>query len=289
MSTRHTNPTGHPEHAGQPWQCFDRAAQGYEQHARVQPAIARHLAALIRTRALPRQARILEIGCGTGLLTQALAPHYPMARWLLTDLSPTMLEQARRKLPPGGHNQCRVMDGEHPAFPPSQPRFDLICSSMALQWFRHPAEGLARLARWLAPGGMLAVAVPTTGSLAEWRQAHTALCLAADTLAFPAAEQLRAAAAGLEGACSTQPYTDQYRNAREFLLGLKGAGATTPQAHRRPLGAGTLRAVCREFDRQGARCTYQVTFGLWHRPDVSTKPQHPPCASRLAPTPGQQS
>ncbi|KAG1488230.1 hypothetical protein G6F52_013994 [Rhizopus delemar] len=52
---------------------FGAAAHRYEAHAPIQRITAARLAGDIARLRLPPRPRILEIGCGTGLLTQALA------------------------------------------------------------------------------------------------------------------------------------------------------------------------------------------------------------------------
>src|SRR3546814_5328607 len=73
-------------------------------------------------------------------------------------------------------------------------RFDLICSSLAFQWFDDLHASVARLARWLAPGGYLAFTTMADGSFAEWRVA----CLACDQRAaspdYPSVTALAAVA-----------------------------------------------------------------------------------------------
>src|SRR3546814_13046234 len=64
-----------------------------------------------------------------------------------------------------------AMDGERPCFAPDV-RFDLVCSSLAFQWF-HDLEGaVASLCALLAPGGHLAFTTLAEGSFDEWRAAH---------------------------------------------------------------------------------------------------------------------
>ena len=63
---------------------------------------------------LPPRPRILEIGCGTGLLTRELARRLGPADWMLTDISPAMLEIARLGPAPQGSVRYAALDGEHP-------------------------------------------------------------------------------------------------------------------------------------------------------------------------------
>src|SRR3546814_10718433 len=63
-----------------------------------------------------------------------------------------------------------AMDGERPCFAPDV-RFDLVCSSLAFQWF-HDLEGaVASLCALLAPGGHLAFTTLAEGSF-EIGRAH---------------------------------------------------------------------------------------------------------------------
>jgi len=107
---------------------FSQAAQ-YDSAASVQAETARRLA--LKLAALPvAPARILEIGCGTGLLSRHLAAAFPAAQLTLTDISAAMLERCKARL--GEGPAYRVMDGE--AADSAMGNFDLIASSLAVQW-----------------------------------------------------------------------------------------------------------------------------------------------------------
>lgn len=82
---------------------FGRSAAGYEEQADVQARMAEALLSLWGERAAP--ARILEFGCGTGLLTRRLRARFPDARHLATDAAPEMLSLARRILADGGSHE----------------------------------------------------------------------------------------------------------------------------------------------------------------------------------------
>ncbi|MGB6009436.1 methyltransferase domain-containing protein [Castellaniella sp.] len=249
---------------------FDAAAARYDQHASVQHSVADGLLDHIARQALPPAPRILEIGCGTGILTRKLAARIPLADWTITDLAPAMLQQARRSVRLGGTARFQIMDGEHPQDPAPDARFDLICSSMAVQWFRDPGQGMIRLADLLAPGGCLAIAVPTRGTWAEWRAAHETLGLQAATIPFPSVHQLQAPAETFRSQLHTKHYIDECGSALNFLRHLRGIGATTPNADCRPLSVAQLKQVCAVFEQSGARCSYRIAFSLWRRRDGSS-------------------
>jgi malonyl-CoA O-methyltransferase len=150
---------------------FDAAAGSYDQRDGVQPEVVRRLAELLPEK-LADSGRILEVGCGTGALTEVLRARYPQAHLAALDLAPAMLAAAQRRLAArfgaGSANvQWHVADVR--AFEPSE-SFDLIASSSALHWVRPLPEVFTRLAGWLAPGGQLACALMTEGTLAELRE-----------------------------------------------------------------------------------------------------------------------
>ena len=239
---------------------FDAAAETYDSAAPVQRAVAGRLAERIAALPLPGRPRILEIGCGTGFLTEALRARLPAAEWLVTDLSPRMLGACRARL--GPDFDFEVMDGEWPDL--GDRRFDLICSSLAVQWFTNLGAGLDRLRDLLAPGGWLAVSTLAEGTLHNWRQAHADLGLACGARDFPSTATL-AAILGPRGRMESETVVQAHADARGFLCDLKAIGAGSPAPGRRPLAARDLKRVMRRFDELGASARYEVAYGLVRR------------------------
>ena len=119
-------------------------------HERAQPFL--DLMALVR----PRPAmRVVDLGCGTGELTQRLHRHLEARETLGIDTSAAMLERAAAFAGDG----LRFAAGDLAALP-GDGGFDLVFSNAAVQWVDdHPAL-LPRLVAALAPGGQLAIQVP---------------------------------------------------------------------------------------------------------------------------------
>lgn len=228
------------------------AAAEYDRHARVQRLAARELARRIAALPLPRTLKVLEIGCGTGFLTQALRDEGLTGDWLATDIAPAMIERARERL--GDAVQYTVLDGER-GMPPARD-YDLVCASLATQWFAHEAQALSRWRAWLAPRGHVMVATLGPGTFAEWRAAHAAEGLSPGTPAFTSPAEL--SALGLAEPLSTDIYRERHADAAGFLHALRGIGANTAAPGHRPLGAGALRRVMRRFEATGALATYEV-------------------------------
>lgn len=227
---------------------FDGAAH-YDRFAVIQRTVARDLARHIRALPLKPRASILEIGCGTGFLGAALVDHLPGARWCMTDISPAMVARAGARFADRPDISLAVMDG---SAPDRNGPFDLICSSLAMQWFDDLPAAIARLRALLAPDGCLIFTTLAAGSFAEWRAAHGEL--AAGTPDYPGTDAL--AAMGL--AVHTRTYMQYHADGRAFLRGLKAIGAHVPRPGHRPLGTARLRDVLRRFEAGGATARYVV-------------------------------
>ena len=73
---------------------FDAAAETYEAAADIQRVAAQHLLERLTSDDTPRA--ILELGCGTGLLTDGLASRFPDVPITAVDVAPGMIRVASR-------------------------------------------------------------------------------------------------------------------------------------------------------------------------------------------------
>jgi len=242
---------------------FGNAASRYEEHAGVQRIVAATLAGLLRQQPLPvftatdASPRILEIGCGTGMLTRHLRSLFPHAEIVATDISPEMIAIAGERGDAGA--RFMQMDGEAPDF--DGPYFDLIASSLAFQWFTDLPSALDRLCSLLRPGGSLMFATMAQRSFHEWRAAHRACDLEAGTPRYPTAQELREMLARHSDAfLFEEDYRYDFGGAKGLLAHLKGIGATVPVEGRAPLSPREMRAVMRAFNKAGGECTYHVAY-----------------------------
>jgi malonyl-CoA O-methyltransferase len=237
---------------------FGAAAAHYEDHAGPQRFAAGLVADLAQRQHPGGAARILEIGCGTGLLTRDIQTHWQAADLTATDISPGMLAQAAAQGRVAG--AFLTMDGEAPVF--EGPWFDLILSSLAFQWFDDLPTAIARLVALLRPGGSLIFSTMGRGSFTGWRAAHDACDLPCGVPLYPTLDALRAMLADQGDAFAfDEEVAIEGQGARALLAHLKGIGAVVPDAGRAPLSARQLRRVIQVYDAAGGRDRYQLLFG----------------------------
>lgn len=99
----------------------------------------------------PSGSQALDIGCGGGHLSFALAPH--VARMVAFDPSPGMLAGVSRMAAARGLRQIETCQGQAESLPFADSSFDLVCTRYsAHHWTRLP-EAMKEAARVLAPGG----------------------------------------------------------------------------------------------------------------------------------------
>lgn len=99
-------------------------------------------------RPLATGKRVLEAGCGTGLILSRLAPLAQRAYGF--DISPGMVEQARNR-------GLDVTLGSVTQVPFADASFDLVCSFKVLAHVPDIRAAVAELVRVTAPGGYLAL------------------------------------------------------------------------------------------------------------------------------------
>ena len=137
---------------------YDRIARLYDLTFKVN-GYGKSLDQYFETHPLPvsRGARILDAGCGTGLLSLALlrAIRFPVSITAL-DLSSTSVAAARKSLyySSGRKRDVTFAQGNLLCLPFADESLDLVVTSGALEYVPL-ADGLTELGRVIAPGGHL--------------------------------------------------------------------------------------------------------------------------------------
>ncbi len=111
--------------------------------------------------------RVLDLGCGTGELTQALHAKTAAAETLGIDSSATMLAKSEAFSGAGRRFERAEIEGFAPAS-----AFDVVFSNAALQWINGHEALFPRIWSFVAAGGQLAVQVPANDDHPSHRTAH---------------------------------------------------------------------------------------------------------------------
>jgi malonyl-CoA O-methyltransferase len=147
---------------------FDRAAKSYDLHAVLQQEVQRRtLQRLNPIRISPD--RVLDLGCGTGDGLIELARQFKGSQVVGGDLAEQMLRQALRKQRWWKKRRLVAMDAHHLPF--ADGSFDLLYSSLVLQWSVNLDQVLAECRRVLRPGGLMVFSSLGPLTLYELRKA----------------------------------------------------------------------------------------------------------------------
>jgi ubiquinone/menaquinone biosynthesis C-methylase UbiE/pimeloyl-ACP methyl ester carboxylesterase len=134
------------------------AAESYERH--FVPAIGRPVATeLIEAADLRPGERVLDVACGTGIVTRLAADRVgPEGSVAGLDPNPAMLAVAREAV----SGEAPIAWHQAPAekIPLEDERFDVVLCGMGLQFFSDRAVGLREIRRVLVPGGRFVANVP---------------------------------------------------------------------------------------------------------------------------------
>ncbi|MBN1595813.1 methyltransferase domain-containing protein [candidate division FCPU426 bacterium] len=131
---------------------FSNARSTYDQHAVVQTRMASHLLAAVQHQAGGVFPRVLEIGCGTGLLTRRLLASCRIDHFYANDLVKEC--NPRQFLPP----QCafRFFPGDAEDISDFPSGLHLVIANAVFQWIQAWDSFLRKLNDLLLPGGWLA-------------------------------------------------------------------------------------------------------------------------------------
>ena len=125
-------------------------------------------APLLSAARLERDSRVLEVGCGTGATTRALATAVPNGRVLGVDLSGPMLSVAREGLAAAGLPNVDLVQADAQVYAFEPRSFDAAVSRCGVMFFGDPAAAFANVASAVRPGGRVAFMVWQAEELNEW-------------------------------------------------------------------------------------------------------------------------
>jgi SAM-dependent methyltransferase len=187
-----TGSVGQPDgHAEAVLRLFDEKAPAWSAKYALDGALVGRLASLSDAVCRHVQAgdRVLDLGCGTGELTRALAKEGIRATGC--DISPQMLRRAAHE--PGGCADWVQVEPSWRTLPFTSAAFDAVVAASVLEYVAEPAAVLAECARVVRPGGVVLFTVPDLRHPVRWAE-------------WPAQRLARGKPSGNGGRSPWQPY-----------------------------------------------------------------------------------
>lgn len=245
---------------------FSAASATYHASATIQRSVAERLSTMLAGD--EAFDRILEIGCGTGLLTARLCLLFPRAWIDALDMADGMVAQCRARLVGASGLHCHVADLN--TFNAEAP-YPLIVSSSALHWMYPMAGVMETLAGMLTGKGRLVFALMVRGTLAELQAARQrAVPRKPPARRLPTAGTVRAALAHAGLCIETEQEENRcqtYASAGDLLRQLHDQGLTGGPFARAGLflNCADLRRLALDYESHyqhagGVYASYQVSY-----------------------------
>ena len=244
---------------------FDVAAESYDRFmGRFSTQLSEQIADLAGVEA---GQRVIDVGCGPGVLTEELVRRLGAAAVAAVDPSEPFVEAARAR-----HPEVDVRLASAEDLPYADSEFDAALAQLVVHFMSDPVAGLAEMARVTRPGGVVAACVwdhaGGRGPLSVFWEAARELdpdvqdeSALAGSRAGHLAELFEAA--GLRGIESSEVWaTVEYQSFVEwwhpYRLGVGPAGA---YAH--SLGEAKLAELCERCRRALPRAPFAMTVYAW--------------------------
>jgi malonyl-CoA O-methyltransferase len=219
-----------------------RSRDTYDNNAVVQREMAAHLVEKLLLKAGTAEfPDVLELGCGTGLLTRQLLEKCRIRQLTLNDISPTFESTSRmaKDRQPGLEISFMPGDMESLTFPDRQ---DLIISNAVFQWAVDPRALLSRLTGLLKDNGILAMSSFGPANMHEVAQG-TGL-----SLPYMSMHNIKAAMANSYEILGESEYvwTLWFSSAREVLRHLQQMGVNALDSG--PWSRARILSFCRDYE-----------------------------------------
>lgn len=256
-------------------QSFDRAAERYDQFAVLQKEVCERLQEKLDVVKISPQM-ILDAGTGTGSAIPSLFSRYKKAQVVALDLSENMLEKtiAHGSFLRAPHRVCADVE----CLPFADDSFDLVFSSLSLQWCNDLNAAFLEAKRVLKPGGLFVFSTFGPDTLKELRQSWATVSADAHVNQFVDMHDIGDALLHdgfAEPVMEAEILTVTYDTVEELMHDLKAIGANVTASgstvKKGLSGKSVLRAVRERYEtfrQQGVLpASYEIIYGHAWKPE----------------------
>ncbi len=208
-----------------------KAAHNYHEKAEIHRKVAEGLMASLRPwkNILPRKGALLEVGCGTGILSELLIKEFPEREIVLTDLNQEILDICKTNLEKAGLLSDKIsfkvleVNNTMEVVPDSNA---MVISNFVPHWFKDTSIGLERLADTIVYGGLLLCSFPGKNSFPEWYEKCLELGLPFTSNTLPDTEEvvIKLSMSSVQVDYHENELTQQFDKAIDFFNHLKEIG-----------------------------------------------------------------
>lgn len=257
-------------------QRFSRAAQTYDEAAFIQREIGTRLMERLDYIRLQPE-RLLDLGCGTGLLCEQALARYPKAQVVGLDIATNMMDYTLQRF--ASESRLAGVCADASALPLAENSMDMLLSNLMLQWCNDLPQVFRECARVLRPEGLLMFSTLGPDTLQELRKSWSQVDGYAHTSRF---EDMHNVGDALVAAGFRDPVVDRevitltYADVRGLLNDLKSIGANNATAGRARGLTGKQRwqafyQAYDQFKQADGRypATYEVIYGHAWAPKIT--------------------
>ncbi len=248
---------------------FGAASRSYDAAAVLQTAVRDELLSRLDLLQGASPRAILDLGAGTGLAAVEMKRRYRNAVVTAADIAVPMLQVARGRS--RFWRPIRCVEADAHALPFESASFDLVFTSLMLQWLQPPDTALSEIRRVLKPGGLLLASSFGPETLQELRAAWAAADSGVHVNEFIDMHDLGSALARAgfaEPVLDVDRHLRHYADARALMRELKALGAhnLNPQRSRGLTGRQVFQRMNNAYEAQrrpeGLPATWQVVYAV---------------------------
>lgn len=248
-------------------QHFSSHANEYNRYAQVQQRVVRRLVDLLAS-SPGKLTQGLEVGSGTGLLSQRFCGFFPESKLVMSDIAHGMSCQSQKALP-----EVPVCDADALALPFASDSFDFLISSSVYQWVDDLPVAFSEALRVLQAEGLFGLALFGERTLYELRSSHQQALPRREShvQTFPTLESVEKALGDdfVVEKLLSEDEVEWHADVPDLLRNLKRIGAQNAST-RKPQGLASRRTMKAMFEcyqkeygeNRGVPATYQVIYLL---------------------------